>query len=260
MKRLLTFLSVFAMLLTAFFLGVPAQTVRATHTHNFGEGTVLVEAACLFDGEIHYVCTDCGEIKEEILPATGHHLMPGKKNTVVCSCGYSETKIKKFGKSIQTFACEKGTLTLKTSVAVNGEYFFDFCEMTKTLADEYRNFYPNFSRAYLFRLEFAGKPSEMTEEMTLSISLEEELKDHQVRLAVLRSGKFYYLESCEIKDGEITVNGADLSGAEAIFLEKGERITMSIAVPIAVTVITVILAASAIFLILIRNAKLRKQA
>ncbi|MBR7161749.1 MAG: hypothetical protein IKD07_04960 [Clostridia bacterium] len=259
MKRLLAFLSFFAVLLTAFFLRFPAQTVRAAHTHNFGEGTVLVEAACLFDGRIRYVCKDCGETEEELLPAIGHHLTASKKNTVVCACGYSETKIKKFGGSRQTFSCEKGTLTLKISAAVNGEYLFDFCEAAPALAEEYRRFYPGFARAYLFRLEFAGKPCDMTEEMSLSIPLEKEFEGYRLKVALLRSGRFYYLENFEIKDGAVLIDGAELVGAEAVFFEKGEQVTMSIAVPITVTVVTLILAAGMIVLILFQNGKFRKK-
>ena len=140
---------------------------------------------------------------------------------MVCSCGYSETKVKKIGKYQQTFVCGKATLTYKTAELGNGEYAFDFCEMTEALVNDYRQYYPNFYEAYLFRLEFAGKPSELTDEMLLSIALDEELKDHHLKIAVLSSGKFYYLDHFEIKDGEILIEGEYLAGAEAIFLEKG---------------------------------------
>lgn len=219
----------------------------------------MIKASCLFDGEIQYACGHCDEIKKEIIPATGHRLTPDKKNTMVCACGYSETKVKRFGKYHQTFACEKGVLTLQTKNLANGEYLFDFCEMTAPLAEEYRKFYPGFSKGYLFRLELAGKPCEPTDEMTLSILLDEEYKDNQWKVAVLRSGKFYYLENVEIKNGKIQLDGGELSGVEAIFLEKGERIAMSIAVPIIVTVITVMLASCAIYLILFRRTAFREK-
>ncbi len=260
MRKLFGIVSAFAMILLIFSFVFYPNAVYATDTHDFSMGVVMIKTSCLFDGEIHYDCGHCDEIKKEIIPATGHHLTPDKKNTLVCACGYSETKVKRFGKYHQTFACEKGVLTLQTKHLANGEYLFDFCEMTYPLAEEYRSFYPGFSKGYLFRLEFAGKPCEPTDEMTLSILLDEEHEDYQLKVAVLRSGKFYYLENCEIKNGEILIDGRELSGVEAIFLEKGERITMSIAVPIAVTVITVILAAGAIYLILLRNVKFRKKA
>lgn len=221
--------------------------------HNFGEGEILIKNSGLFEGKIRYICTECGEVKEQTLPATGHRLTSVEKNKAVCSCGYAETKTKKFGKSHQIFACEKGTLTLKTADLPNGEYVFDFCEMTDALSAEYRKFYPAFSKGYLFRLECAGKPCDMTEEMILSIPLDEALEDYRLKVAVLRSGKFYYLENFKIKNGEILIDGDELAGVEAIFLEKGERITMSIAVPIIVTIVTVIAAACAILWILSRR-------
>ena len=221
--------------------------------HTFSEGEILIKNSCLFEGKIRYVCTDCGETKEQIIPARGHTLTSVEKNTVVCACGYSETKVKKFGKSQQTFVCGKATLIYKTKEITNGEYAFDFCKMTDVLAEEYRQYYPNFYEAYLFRLEFAGKASELTGEMQLSIALDEELKDHHLKIAVLRAGKFYYLDHFEIKDGKILIDGEYLSGAEAIFLEKGERITMSIAVPIVVTVVTLIAATSAVLFLVSRK-------
>ena len=260
MRKLFAVLSVFVMLFFVFSFVFYPDAVYATESHDFSMGIVMIQTSCLFDGEIHYDCGHCEEIKKEIIPATGHHLTQGKKNTMVCSCGYSETKVKKFGKSHQTFACKKAVLNLKTKTPVNGEYVFDFCEMLSPLAEEYRSFYPGFSKGYLFRLELAGKPCEPTDEMTLSILLDEDHKDYDLKVAVLSSGKFYYLENIEIKNDEILINGGDLSGVEAIFLEKGERIMMSIAVPIVVTVITIILAAVSIYAILFRNVKFRKKA
>ncbi len=231
-----------------------------TEKHNFTNGEILMEHSCLFDGKIRYICTDCGEVKEQILPASGHSFISVEKNKAVCSCGYSETTVRKLGKIQQIFACEKGTLTIESSVPSNGEYHFDFCEMTEAQAEEYRLYYPGFSKAYLWKLEFAGESCELTSKMTFSIPLDEEFSDHHVKIAVLRGGRFYYLEDFKVKDGTILINGEALSGAQAMFLERGERITMSIAVPIAVTVITVILAAGAIFLILFRSRSFRKRA
>lgn len=259
MRKLFGIVSAFAMIFLIFSVVFYPNAVYAAETHDFSMGVVMVKTSCLFDGEIHYDCGHCDEIKKEIIPATGHHLTPDKKNTMVCSCGYSETKVKRFGKSHQTFACAKGVLTLQTRHLANGEYFFDFCEMLDPLAEEYRKFYPGFSKGYLFRLELAGKPCDLTDEMTLSILLDEDHEDHQLKVAVLRSGKFYYLENFEVKNGELLMNGGELSGVEAIFLEKGERITMSIAIPIVITVITIILAMSAIYLILFRNVIFRKK-
>ncbi|MBQ3490047.1 MAG: hypothetical protein IJA86_05625 [Clostridia bacterium] len=227
--------------------------------HHFGEGEIIVKQSCLFEGKIRYTCADCGEVKEQILPAKGHRMTIVGKNEVVCSCGYSETTVKKFGKIQQIFASEKGTLTIESLALANGEYHFDFCEMTDVLTNEYRKYYPGFFKAYLWKLEFAGKPYELTSKMTFSIPIDEELEDHRIKIAVLREGRFYYLENVRIKNGEILINGELLSGAEAIFLEKGERITMSVAIPIIVTAVTVVLAAGAICLILFRAGIFRKK-
>ena len=254
MKKTIQFFLVFSMmfLFVSFGFGANAVYAQDEEEHNFGDGEFVIKEGCLFDGRLRYVCKDCGEIKEQPVPAKGHSLYAVDQNMSVCYCGYSETKVTKLGKSIQTFVCAKGSLTYtcKTSELANGEYGFDFCEMTEALANEYRQYYPSFTKAYLFQLECAGNDCEMTADMQLSIFLDEEMRNHEMKIAVLRSGSFYYLEGVEIKNGEILIEGEDLSGVEAIFLEKGERITMSIAVPIVLTCVTVFMATGLIILIL----------
>lgn len=257
MKKVVMFLLVLVpmFLFVSFGLGANAVYAQDGEEHNFGEGKFIIKESCLFDGKLRYVCADCGEIMEQTLPAKGHSLYAVDQNMLVCYCGYSETKVTKLGKSIQTFVCTKGsmTYTCKSSDLTNGEYGFDFCEMTEALANEYRQYYPGFTKAYLFHLEYAGNACEPTADMQLSIFLDEEMKDHEMKIAVLRSGNFYYLEDVEIKKGEVLIAGEYLSGVDAVFLEKGERIMMSIAVPIVVTAVTLIAAAGAVILILSRR-------
>ena len=45
----------------------------AAAAHRFGEGTVTLEPTADADGEIAYTCADCGFVRREALPASGHH-------------------------------------------------------------------------------------------------------------------------------------------------------------------------------------------
>ena len=47
-------------------------TIAATGEHSWGEGSVTVEASCTEAGSISYLCTVCGEVRSEEVPATGH--------------------------------------------------------------------------------------------------------------------------------------------------------------------------------------------
>ena len=52
-----------------------------THTHTWDAGTVKTEPTCVKNGVKEYRCTECGEIKEERIYATGHSYGEGEVTT-----------------------------------------------------------------------------------------------------------------------------------------------------------------------------------
>lgn len=52
-----------------------------THTHTWDVGTVKTEPTCVKNGVKEYRCTECGEIKEERIYATGHSYGEGEVTT-----------------------------------------------------------------------------------------------------------------------------------------------------------------------------------
>ncbi|MBR6381755.1 MAG: hypothetical protein IKS07_08815 [Lachnospiraceae bacterium] len=49
------------------------KAFRICGTHRWDEGTVLTAATCAQDGLMRYTCLNCGETREEVIPATGLH-------------------------------------------------------------------------------------------------------------------------------------------------------------------------------------------
>ena len=58
-----------------------------------------------------------------------------------------------------------------------------------------------------------------------------------------------------IERGKVTVNGQDLIGAEAIFVEKGEEIKPSFIIPLIITIVVIVAAAVVIVIILTKKGK-----
>lgn len=55
------------------------------HTHTYDGGTETKAASCEEDGTILYTCTECGETKEEIVPASGHQFARTESSEETCT-------------------------------------------------------------------------------------------------------------------------------------------------------------------------------
>ena len=76
--------------------GCSARETRAIAAtgHTWDSGEVIRKAGCIYDGEIKYTCTECGETKTEDIPALGHgwgETKPGQEPTCT-SAGYTSYK------------------------------------------------------------------------------------------------------------------------------------------------------------------------
>ncbi len=61
--------------MTALFLSLAGLTAcggQAVHEHTWDKGRVTVQPTCVLDGLKIYTCTECDEIKEEVIAAMGH--------------------------------------------------------------------------------------------------------------------------------------------------------------------------------------------
>ena len=55
------------------------------HTHTYDGGTETKAASCEEDGIILYTCTECGETKEETIPASGHQFARTESSEETCT-------------------------------------------------------------------------------------------------------------------------------------------------------------------------------
>jgi hypothetical protein len=226
--------------------------------HVFGDAVVVTAKTCLTDGLKERTCVHCSEKMTETDAATGHTLgapvVDGKLATRACVCGYQEVaKTVKNGVE-KTLTCHAGALEIVGAVA-SADYAFELNVMPMADAANYKQYYTTFTHAYVFKLLSAGENVTFTSDMTLSINLDSSFDGYAAKVVVLRNGAFYPVNNTETDDGVVTVNGQDLIGAEAIFLEKGEEMKPSFVLPLIITIAVIVVAAVVIVIILSKKNK-----
>ena len=87
----------------------------------------------------------------------------------------------------------------------------------------------------------------------MTLSIDAAFKDYDVSLVVLRGNAFYTLENYSRKGLDITIDGSELNGVDAIFVTKGEGDSTNIVVPIIIVVATLAIAGAAVYLIMSKN-------
>lgn len=226
--------------------------------HVYGDAVVITAKTCLTDGVSERTCAHCGEKKTEVVAAEGHALgaptVNGKVSVRACACGYQEsTKTVKKGVE-KTLTCYAGTLEIVGAAAAN-DIAFELNVMPMADAANYKQYYTTFSNAYVFKLLTAGADTAFTSDMTLSINLDSTFEGYEAKVVVLRNGAFYPVANTETDDNVVSVNGQDLIGAEAIFVEKGEEIKPSFIIPLIITIVVIVAAAVVIVIILTKKGK-----
>ncbi len=226
--------------------------------HVFGDAVVVTAKTCLTDGLKERTCVHCSEKTTEVDVAAGHTLgapvVDGKLSTRACACGYTEvTKTVKNGVE-KSLSCHAGKLTIG-GAAASADYSFELNAMPMADAANYKQYYTTFNNAYVFKLLSAGENAAFTADMTLEINLDSTFDGYEAKVVVLRNGAFYPVNETETDDGVVTVQGQDLIGAEAIFVEKGEEMKLDFLLPIIITVAVILVAAVVIIIILTKKSK-----
>ena len=54
-------------------IGCASVVMAEEHTHSFGEWNVKTAATCVAEGTKVRICSDCGKVESEAIPATGDH-------------------------------------------------------------------------------------------------------------------------------------------------------------------------------------------
>lgn len=226
--------------------------------HVYGEAVVVTSKTCLTDGLKERTCAHCGDKKTEVDAAVGHTLgaptVDGKLSTRACTCGYQEiTKTVKNGIE-KTLSCHAGALKI-TGAAASNDFAFELNVMPMADAANYKQYYTTFSNAYVFKLLSSGADTAFTADMTVDVKLDSTFDGYEAKVVVLRNGAFYPVSNTETDDGVVTIQGQDLIGAEAIFLEKGEEMTPDFILPLIITVAVIAVAAIIIVVILVKKGK-----
>ena len=230
------------------------------NAHAWGEWKTVDAKTCITDGVKERKCSLCGAVDRATDRAAGHAfgepVVKGKLTTKTCAvCGYVEqTKTVKGGVQ-KTLSGVSGSLFVSGSAAAKN-VVFEIGGMPVETFEHYKQYEPNgmtFDRAYVFKLLVDGASASMSSDMKVTLSIDASLKDYDVKLVTLRGGSFYTLDDCSRKGQEITIDGSKLTGAEAIFVVKGEQHKTNVVLPIIIAVVTLAIAGVVVYFIMSKN-------
>ena len=226
--------------------------------HKFGEWETVVAKTCVTDGEKSRTCELCNFVQTETDACTGHVLgdavVDGKFSTKTCGvCGYRETiKTVKDG-TVKTLSSASGALVLSGTEAAKN-YTFEL-GVPSMETEAYYKQYLDFYKAYTFKVLVDGEAASVNDSMELTIATDPLLENYEISVLRLVGNSFYPINNFERDDGEVIIPGAELSGAEVIFVVKGEEASPNLVIPIVVTIVTVVIAGAAICIFMMKGKK-----
>lgn len=236
------------------------------NAHSYGEWKVTSAKTCITDGVKERTCELCGHVESAVDECTGHVFgeptVSGKVTTKTCSiCGYSEaTKTVKDGVE-KTLTSVGGSLFV-TGSAASGNLDFEIGIMPLDRFEEYKNYMQGhitggeMFAGYDYKLLSGGTKVSLAQGMELTLKLDASLEDYDVNFVVLNSsGAYSTLGDYSRKGLNVTIDGADLTGAEMIFVVKGEENSPNIVLPIIIAVFTLVIAGAAVYFIMAKSKK-----
>ena len=236
------------------------------NAHSYGEWKVTSAKTCITDGVKERTCELCGHVESAVDECTGHVFgeptVSGKVTTKTCSiCGYSEaTKTVKDGVE-KTLTSVGGSLFV-TGSAASGNLDFEIGIMPLDRFEEYKNYMQGhisggeMFAGYDYKLLSDGTKISLAQGMELTLELDASLEDYDVDFVILNnSGAYSTLGDYSRKGLNVTIDGADLTGAEMIFVVKGEENSPNIVLPIIIAVFTLVIAGAAVYFIMAKSKK-----
>lgn len=229
------------------------------NAHKYGEWNVVEEKSCITSGVKEHTCEYCG-VKERAVDECEGHLfgaatVDGKTSTKVCSiCGYKEvTKTVKNGVE-KTLSGVGGSLTV-TGGSASGDIAFEISAMAADDLAYYKQYYSTIETAYTYKVLVGDREGTITSDMSLTINLGGAFEDYDCKIYVLNPSDrgLYPVSEFERKGTNVTISGEDLTGMEAIFVEKGEESKPNYIVPIVITVVTLAVAGAAIAFFVVKG-------
>lgn len=236
------------------------------NAHSYGEWKVTSAKTCITDGVKERTCKLCGHVESAVDACTGHVFgeptVSGKVTTKTCSvCGYSEaTKTVKNGVE-KTLTSVGGSLFV-TGNAASEKLDFEIGIMPLDRFEEYKNYMQGhisggeMFAGYDYKLLSDGTKVSLAQGMELTLKLDASLEDYDVDFVILNSsGAYSTLGDYSRKGLNVTIDGADLTGAEMIFVVKGEENSPNIVIPIIIAVFTLVIAGAAVYFIMAKSKK-----
>lgn len=226
--------------------------------HKFGDWKTVVAKTCVTDGEKSRTCELCQLVETETDPCTGHVLgnavVDGKLSTKSCGvCDYKEVvKTVKNGTE-KTLSSAAGSLVLVGAEAEKN-YTFEI-GVPNMETEAYYKQYLDFYKAYTFKVLVDGTDAAVNSSMELTIATDPFLENYEISVLRLVGNSFYPVNEFERDDDKVIIPGAELSGAEVIFVVKGEEASPNLVVPIVVTVATVLVAGAAVCIFMVKGKK-----
>ena len=246
--------------------------------------TVVRETSCYDDGLVEYICSICGakdEARTEATPATGHNFVAlSSKNPNEKTCTYCGLVVSKTDTSKEpSITVKDGAFTLVVDIS-NKEIGDVWLKVEEIPADS--NDYKllksliqaghSVQNAYHVTLYVNGEKAEFTNDMKLSLTLDQALKNSEVEVLYMPSDKTLgSVKDVSKNKLEISFPASSLSDAsnDIVVIEvKGERVDPSgnddpakpsdgnynIAVPIIIISVAVV-ATGAVLLRVLKSGK-----
>ena len=242
------------------------RTVAADPSaHSWSEWNVVEAKTCITDGVKEHTCTLCGAVESSVDPCGGHTfgeaVVDGRVTTKTCSvCGYSEATRTVNDGVEKTLTSTGGSLFVTGSTA-SGSLDFEIGVMPVERFEHYKDLISQYSgvevsSGYDFKLLSGGNKISIVSGMELTLKLDASLEDYDVDFVIVNdAGAVSMLGDYDRKGLNVTIDGADLTGAERIFVVKGEENTPNIVVPIIIAVCTLAIAGAAVYFIMSKNKK-----
>ena len=153
-------------------------------SHNYVR-KVVREASCYDDGVVEYICSICGnsdETRKETSPATGHRFTSSGSTKTCVHCGMAIERKDSSRNPTVTVKFDDFTLKVDISKSDPGDIWLKVEELSPD-GDEYKlanglvKEGHSIQKAYRVGLYINGKEAEFTDNMTLSVTLDQSLKD-----------------------------------------------------------------------------------
>lgn len=242
------------------------------NAHNYSEWSVVTKATCLTEGLDTRACSYCGKVETRITPKVGHtyvELTEKGVTTKTCSVCKTVETIQQV-KGVATYTEQSGVIKL-TITSPSGEIFFLTTPLDKTDIT-YTSFVAPFEgalternqsidSAYQYKLTIGNSDGTLNAANKVQIVLDENYSKIDIKVWYLtESGSLVPVDEKLVKRSKNTItiqgDGAFNNCSNVIVLTNaGTYSGTSVALPIAIAVVTILIVAGLVIFLRFREKK-----